>query len=163
MSAPPNPTKAALSRRRNAAKRRDKIVNEGRRIDLLLPAEPAAALAQIEQQTGERATPIIARLLIDHAAIGKPHPDYTDPKVFYASEAWKTLRYLALRNSGGRCQCCGASAKDGATLHVDHIVSRYKAPCLELELSNLQVLCLDCNTGKGAWDSTDWREHWKSI
>lgn len=63
-----NPTKAALSRRRNAAKRRDKIVNEGRRIDLLLPAEPAAALAQIEQQTGERATPIIARLLIDHAA-----------------------------------------------------------------------------------------------
>ena len=68
MSAPPNPTKAALSRRRNAAKRRDKIVNEGRRIDLMLPAEPAAALAQIEQQTGERATPIIARLLIDHAA-----------------------------------------------------------------------------------------------
>lgn len=95
--------------------------------------------------------------------IGKPHPDYTDPKVFYASEAWKTLRYLALRNSSGRCQCCGASAKDGATLHVDHIVSRYKAPRLELELSNLQVLCLDCNTGKGAWDSTDWREHWKSI
>lgn len=24
-------------------------------------------------------------------------------------------------------------------------------------VSNLQVLCADCNLGKGAWDATDWR------
>ena len=28
---------------------------------------------------------------------------------------------------------------------------------LELQLTNLQMLCADCNVGKGAWDETDWR------
>ena len=30
-------------------------------------------------------------------------------------------------------------------------------PHLALSLDNLQVLCEDCNCGKGSWDSTDWR------
>ena len=54
-----------LARRRNAAKRRDKITTEGRRLDLLLPAEPAAALARLERASGERATRIIARLIAE--------------------------------------------------------------------------------------------------
>jgi 5-methylcytosine-specific restriction endonuclease McrA len=82
---------------------------------------------------------------------------------FYLSRVWRSLRYLALKNAGGCCQCCGASASDGVQLHVDHIKPRSLFPKLELDLSNLQVLCADCNIGKGAWDSTDWREHWKSI
>lgn len=88
---------------------------------------------------------------------GAPHPDYTNDGTFYDSREWKELRYLALRNTDGRCQCCGASSKDGVRIHVDHIQPRYKRPDLQLCLDNLQVLCEDCNFGKGAWDSTDWR------
>jgi 5-methylcytosine-specific restriction endonuclease McrA len=82
---------------------------------------------------------------------------------FYVCAEWRALRYLALRNCEGRCQCCGARAADGVQLHVDHIKPRATHPHLSLVLSNLQVLCADCNVGKGAWDDTDWREHWRSI
>ena len=83
-----------------------------------------------------------------------PKSDYEQ---FYDSREWKELRYLALRNTEGRCECCGGSAKDGIHLHVDHIQPRAARPDLSLALDNLQVLCSDCNIGKGAWDDTDWR------
>jgi hypothetical protein len=76
---------------------------------------------------------------------------------FYRSDEWLRIRYLALKNTDGRCCCCGISAKDGAILHVDHIKPRSRYPELELDLDNLQILCQFCNTGKGAWDCTDWR------
>ena len=95
--------------------------------------------------------------------IGAPHPDYKASSNFYKSREWLEVRYLALKTSHGCCHCCGARASDGVMLHVDHIVPRYKAPHLSLVISNLQVLCEDCNMGKGAWDETDWRQHWKSI
>lgn len=75
---------------------------------------------------------------------------------FYSSTAWRQLRYLALKNAGG-CQCCGAKASDGVQIHVDHIKPRSRYPELELSLDNIQVLCEDCNIGKGDWDNTDWR------
>lgn len=95
--------------------------------------------------------------------LGAPHPDYRYDDSFYRSTAWRQLRYLALKNTDGSCQCCGARASDGVQLHVDHVIPRYKAPHLALSLDNLQVLCGDCNIGKGAWDDTDWREHMRSI
>jgi 5-methylcytosine-specific restriction endonuclease McrA len=76
---------------------------------------------------------------------------------FYLCKEWRELRYLALRNTDGRCQCCGGSAKDGIRIHVDHIKPRAMFPELQLDLNNLQVLCDDCNIGKGHWDITDWR------
>jgi hypothetical protein len=76
---------------------------------------------------------------------------------FYASREWRVLRYRALKLHGATCQCCGASAKDGKVMHVDHIKPRSKYPALQLVLSNLQVLCEDCNLGKLAHDETDWR------
>lgn len=76
---------------------------------------------------------------------------------FYNSDAWKRLRYQALKLHGARCQCCGASRADGVQIHVDHIKPRSKYPHLELELSNLQILCEPCNIGKSALDETDWR------
>jgi len=88
--------------------------------------------------------------------LGEPHPDYVKDEEFYRSIQWRQLRYLALRNCKG-CQCCGAKASDGIVLHVDHVKPRYKHPELSLCLDNLQVLCEDCNMGKGAWDMTDWR------
>lgn len=82
---------------------------------------------------------------------------------FYLSPEWRALRYLALKNCGAVCQCCGARASDGVQLHVDHVLPRSRFPKLALSLENLQVLCVDCNIGKGAWDCTDWRGHWTSI
>ena len=90
--------------------------------------------------------------------VGAPHPGYERGGDFYLTREWRQLRYLVLRNAGGKCACCGASAADGARIHVDHIIPRYKRPDLSLSLDNLQALCEDCNLGKGAWDSTDWRK-----
>lgn len=76
---------------------------------------------------------------------------------FYESLNWRQLRMVVLKNCDGRCMCCGASAKDGIRIHVDHIKPRSTHPHLELALDNMQVLCEDCNIGKGGWDDTDWR------
>lgn len=70
---------------------------------------------------------------------------------------WKRVRYEALKSADGRCKCCGRSAKDGVKLHVDHIKPVSKYPQLAYELSNLQVLCDECNIGKLDRDETDWR------
>jgi 5-methylcytosine-specific restriction endonuclease McrA len=76
---------------------------------------------------------------------------------FYSSREWRRLRYRALRELGNRCCLCGACPNTGAVLHVDHIQPRSKRPDLALELSNLQVLCEDCNLGKSNRDSFDYR------
>lgn len=85
-----------------------------------------------------------------------------DRQAFYDSDAWKRLRYQALKMHGAICQCCGASRADGVQIHVDHIKPRSKYPHLELELSNLQILCEPCNIGKSAIDETDWRDQPKT-
>lgn len=97
---------------------------------------------------------------------GLPGPD---DSAFYTSRAWRVLRYETLRKWGARCQCCGRTARHGAVIQVDHIRPRGVFPRLALAADNLQVLCRDCNLGKGAVDSTDWRPrsrfigaHWRS-
>jgi 5-methylcytosine-specific restriction endonuclease McrA len=77
---------------------------------------------------------------------------------FYNTDGWRDLRYRALKLSDGKCECCGRGKHDGAVLHVDHIKPRSKYPELQWDMSNLQILCADCNLGKRAWDETDWRE-----
>ena len=84
--------------------------------------------------------------------------DRVSNETFFASREWFEARYQVLKRYGSRCQCCGALAADGTRMHVDHIKPRSKFPELQLELSNLQVLCEECNLGKGAWDETDWRK-----
>jgi hypothetical protein len=76
---------------------------------------------------------------------------------FLNSKAWRRLRFQALKRHGMRCQACGASASTGAVLNVDHILPRRLFPESALQLENLQVLCGDCNEGKGNWDMTDVR------
>lgn len=73
---------------------------------------------------------------------------------FYRSIEWKQARLLIISKFGKKCMACGA---DCVSVHVDHIKPRSKYPKLSLCLSNLQILCLDCNEGKGAWDETDFR------
>lgn len=78
-------------------------------------------------------------------------------KSFYETDEWRRVRYAALRLHGGKCCLCGATAHQGAVLHVDHIKPRSLHPELELDVNNLQVLCADCNLGKSNLDDTDWR------
>jgi len=56
------------------------------------------------------------------------------------------IRYQVLTRDNSRCQQCGASARNGASLHVDHIVPVSKGGTTDL--NNLQTLCETCNLGK---------------
>jgi 5-methylcytosine-specific restriction endonuclease McrA len=96
----------------------------------------------------------------------KPTPTPKPPKVagidvttteFLSTYEWRKTRMVALKKYGARCQCCGATPATGAVIHVDHIKPRKLFPHLALDVDNLQVLCHECNHGKGNWDQTDWR------
>jgi len=87
--------------------------------------------------------------------VGRVRKEYGGNETF---TQWRLLRYEALKRSGGKCECCGATPDtSGQPLHVDHIKPKSVYPHLQYELSNLQVLCADCNVGKGNWDETNWR------
>ena len=76
---------------------------------------------------------------------------------FLQSFEWRSIRMMAIKMHGAKCQCCGATPATGAVINVDHIKPRKRFPELALSIDNLQVLCHDCNHGKGNWDQTDWR------
>jgi hypothetical protein len=101
---------------------------------------------------------------------GKARPKSTSVKVTnadknhpYASSEflntyeWRRVRMQALKKYGPKCMCCGATPANGAVMNVDHIKPRRFYPELALDVDNLQILCHDCNHGKGNWDMTDWR------
>jgi len=78
---------------------------------------------------------------------------------FFNSMEWKRLRATVLEQQGAACQCCGRTHKDyNVILHVDHIVPISKDWERRLDITNLQVLCEDCNIGKGNRFQTDWRK-----
>jgi len=81
---------------------------------------------------------------------------------FYSSWEWTEVRYKALQLHGRRCMCCGwePSAASKGKLCVDHIKPRSRYPDLELSLSNLQVLCSQCNRGKSNVHEDDFRSEW---
>jgi 5-methylcytosine-specific restriction endonuclease McrA len=85
---------------------------------------------------------------------GKPSGDS-----FYSSWEWKKVRYEALAKFAHRCQCCGW--QPGDTTHgylvVDHIKPRRHFPELALDVNNTQILCNDCNMGKGHIYHDDFR------
>jgi len=76
---------------------------------------------------------------------------------FLETYEWRRLRMEALKKYGPKCMCCGATPATGAVMNVDHIKPRKLFPALAMDLNNLQVLCHECNHGKGNWDQTDWR------
>lgn len=92
---------------------------------------------------------------------GSPLPQERVEEDFYATQAWRELRYRILKRDGRRCACCGAHASDGISMHVDHIKPRSLYPDLALVASNLQVLCEDCNIGKQNYDSIAWADQIK--
>jgi len=82
-----------------------------------------------------------------------------DPRddAFLQSVEWRRVRMLVLERDGARCACCGRTASDGLVINVDHIKPRKRYPQLALDPKNLQVLCDECNHGKGNRFQTDWR------
>jgi hypothetical protein len=62
------------------------------------------------------------------------------------SKMSESLRYDILKRDGFKCVICGASAQDGAKLHVDHILPVSKGG--KTINSNLRTLCSRCNLGK---------------
>ena len=87
----------------------------------------------------------------------KPIASFESSDNFLGTYEWRKVRMLALKKHGARCQCCGASPATGAVINVDHIKPRKLFPELALNVENLQILCSECNHGKGNWDMTDWR------
>lgn len=77
--------------------------------------------------------------------------------IFYRSKEWRRLRYQAFRKYGNKCCVCGRGASDGMVMHVDHIKPRSLYPHLALELSNLQIMCNECNVSKSNKDEVKWR------
>jgi 5-methylcytosine-specific restriction endonuclease McrA len=77
---------------------------------------------------------------------------------FYFSLEWRRLRFDVIMERGRVCDACGAAPKNKSRIHVDHIKPRSKYPELELKKENLQILCDDCNIGKGARYEVDFRE-----
>lgn len=98
------------------------------------------------------------RILDEKDQYGRPMYRPGMGRAFYRTSAWVQTRYRVMQKRGAKCECCGATKHDDVKLHVDHIRPRSKFPLLELVEDNLQVLCEDCNQGKGAWDQTDWRD-----
>lgn len=56
------------------------------------------------------------------------------------------IRYNVLKRDNYTCQICGVTVKDGAKLHVDHLIPVSKGG--KTVMSNLQTLCDRCNIGK---------------
>lgn len=83
---------------------------------------------------------------------------------FFDSNKWQRLRFEVLAEAEGCCNLCGRSYREhGVSLEVDHIKPRSRFPSLALDKGNLQVLCEDCNRGKGNRDTTDWRSSQEPI
>jgi len=87
----------------------------------------------------------------------KPEKSYVKTDDFLSSYPWRKIRLQALLLHGRKCLCCGATPTTGAVLNVDHIKPRKTHPELALDINNLQVLCHECNHGKGNWNTTDFR------
>lgn len=95
--------------------------------------------------------------VLDAAWISLKRAPSANSDGFLQSKAWKRARLMAIKQHGMRCLICGSSPMEGAVLNVDHIKPRRLFPELALVVENLQVLCGDCNEGKGNWGMTDAR------
>lgn len=90
-------------------------------------------------------------------------PTAAEKRNFYRSWDWRTTRFEILKEFGRKCMSCGVQpgqssmSGDPVKICVDHIKPISKYWELRLNKENLQVLCEECNMGKGAWDETDFR------
>lgn len=80
---------------------------------------------------------------------------YLKPKdIIQTMDEYSALRRKVFKTYPNKCMACGSITR----LEMDHIKPRHKYPELTLVFENLQILCHECNQGKGARDETDWRD-----
>lgn len=84
-----------------------------------------------------------AQQLLDMA---KAQQKYRQTKQYQRSLMSDSLRYDVMKRDNFTCQLCGATARDGAKLHVDHIIPVARGG--KTTMSNLRTLCDSCNRGK---------------
>lgn len=129
-------------------------------------AKLAHALFQTPSAAAERKTAdekVLAKVRQPRRKFQNAAPTVAAKDEFYNSWEWRTTRMEVLKEHGRACQCCGAepgmktAAGDPVRICVDHIKPLSLFWHLRLEKSNLQVLCDECNQGKGNWDQTDFR------
>lgn len=101
--------------------------------------------------TEEMRSYLIARLACNEAvqALDEAHREFKSNKPVRSGIS-PSLRFEIFRRDNYRCQICGISALDNARLEVDH-----KKPVAKEgtnDISNLWVLCSQCNRGKGTKD-----------
>ncbi len=129
---------------------------------LMLLEKNVDDFTKLAVNTNKEVLPFIAKILNKktkywNKTVPVDNPGEAVAKVTTYKDAWKKLRYKVIQNSNKHCALCGRGKEDGITIEVDHIKPVCKYPELALDITNLQVLCEDCNTGKGNWDETDWR------
>lgn len=83
-------------------------------------------------------------------------PTETAIRDFYDSWEWKRLSFDLKLERGRKCECCGA-APPAVRIHTDHVKPIRRYWHLRLDRANLQILCEDCNMGKGSRHETDFR------
>ena len=124
--------------------------------------EVHAILASAPKVKIRKATSLKRAFASSKSVVGRPSVSMKD--AFYKSWEWRTLRMEVLKEHGRACQCCGAApgmkdaSGDPVRICVDHIKPLSKFWELRLDQSNLQILCDECNQGKGNWDQTDFRK-----
>ena len=65
-----------------------------------------------------------------------------------------SVRYSLLQKANGKCALCGRTVlHDGITLHIDHILPVCAGG--SNKLTNLRVVCADCNLGKSIFDKVE--------
>lgn len=74
--------------------------------------------------------------------------EYLPEKFDYYDEDFRKLRLQVFLRDGEICAFCGARPGPDLSLTIDHIKPVSKFPELAMDLSNLQVLCWDCNLEK---------------
>jgi len=87
-------------------------------------------------------------------------PAGLDKQRFYSSRSWRALRYATLcknREQYAALTCEVCKSTDGP-FHCDHIEPLSLNWHRRLDPTNVQVMCDDCNLGKGNRDQIDWRE-----
>lgn len=123
--------------------------------------------AMIAKFEAEKEAKRLAREIEDNPPYPKPHkfhPSKAMKADFYKSWEWRKLRNKAYSVFGHSCAQCNSSNKhldmcgEKVRLVVDHIYPLHTHWHMRLDPSNVQVLCDECNMGKGAWDTSDHRE-----
>lgn len=90
------------------------------------------------------------RLRSDGQVVGRDEPRHRDPSRSWRSSArWQRLRAEQIARSP-KCVACGHTGSKVNPLTADHILPAATHPSLRYTWTNLQTLCLVCNSGKGA-------------